>query len=119
VLAIVEACTDADIKPKPPWRARKEAYIAAIAHKDASALLVGAADKLHNANAILSDLRPIGAAVFDRFTLMLEETERCGITVSWRQRLPLARHRWPIGEQSLAVELRRVVETLLSEASAV
>ena len=28
VAVIVEACTDADTVPKPPWRARKEAYIA-------------------------------------------------------------------------------------------
>ena len=28
VAAIVQACTDAGVVPKPPWRARKEAYIA-------------------------------------------------------------------------------------------
>ena len=29
-------CTDADTVPKPPWRARKEAYIASLAHKTRS-----------------------------------------------------------------------------------
>ena len=28
VLRIVEACTDSDTHPKPPWRERKEAYLA-------------------------------------------------------------------------------------------
>ncbi len=28
VADIVWACTDADVMPKPPWRARKEAYLA-------------------------------------------------------------------------------------------
>ena len=31
-------------------------------------LLVSACDKLHNARAIVSDLRTLGPAVFDRFT---------------------------------------------------
>ncbi len=44
VRRIVEGCTDADTQPKPPWKARKEIYIARIAHDDASTLLVSAAD---------------------------------------------------------------------------
>ena len=68
VARIVRACTDADTTPKPPWRARKEAYIAHLEHADTDALLVSAADKLHNARAILTDLRTHGLAVFDRFT---------------------------------------------------
>ena len=31
VLRIVLGCTDADIVPKPPWRERKEAYLAHLA----------------------------------------------------------------------------------------
>lgn len=67
VAGIVRSCTDADIQPKPPWRARKEAYIAHLEHADADALLVSCADKVHNARAICSDLRTFGTAVFDRF----------------------------------------------------
>jgi GTP pyrophosphokinase len=67
VARIVRSCTDADTFPKPPWRARKEAYIAHLAHTDRDALLVSACDKLHNARAIVSDLRTLGLAVFDRF----------------------------------------------------
>ncbi len=67
VAAIVRACTDADTLPKPPWRARKQAYIAHLEHAGADALLVSAADKLHNARAIVTDLRTLGPAMFGRF----------------------------------------------------
>ena len=56
VADIVWDCTDADTEPKPPWRARKEAYIASLSHKPADSLLVSLADKTHNARAILDDL---------------------------------------------------------------
>ena len=61
-------CTDADTESKPPWRARKEAYIASLAHKPADSLLVSLADKTHNARAILDDLAVHGDAVWERFT---------------------------------------------------
>src|SRR5688500_12455377 len=38
VRAIVEGCTDADEVPKPPWRARKERYIAHLASASYSVL---------------------------------------------------------------------------------
>ena len=61
VADIVEHCTDAMPPPgeaKPPWAERKQAYLAALEHKDDfRALLVTAADKLHNTRAILTDLR--------------------------------------------------------------
>jgi (p)ppGpp synthase/HD superfamily hydrolase len=65
---IVRACTDADTIPKPPWRARKEAYVAHLEAVDRDVLLVSCADKLHNARTIVTDLRTIGLAMFDRFT---------------------------------------------------
>ena len=68
VAAIVWGCTDAIVVPKPPWRARKEAYIAHLADAALSVLRVSAADKLHNARAILADLRAIGPAIWARFT---------------------------------------------------
>ncbi|MBA2719828.1 MAG: bifunctional (p)ppGpp synthetase/guanosine-3',5'-bis(diphosphate) 3'-pyrophosphohydrolase [Chloroflexi bacterium] len=67
VLRIVEACTDADTHPKPPWRERKIAYMDRLAHEDAAALLVSASDKLHNARAIVADLRQHGPALWERF----------------------------------------------------
>ncbi len=67
VAHIVRGCTDADTMPKPPWRDRKLAYIAHLDAAEPDMLLVSAADKLHNARAICSDLRHIGPAVFERF----------------------------------------------------
>jgi len=63
VARIVEANSDSDEEPKPPWRARKEAYIAAIAHKAPDELRVSLADKLHNARSILLDYRSEGEAL--------------------------------------------------------
>ncbi len=68
VLHIVEGCTDADSYPKPPWRARKEAYIAHLAEADASTLLVSASDKLHNVRTIIRDFRQFGDLVWTRFS---------------------------------------------------
>ena len=67
VAAMVLACTDADVVPKPPWRARKEAYLAHLDEVPGEALLISMADKLHNATAILTDLGTVGPAVWERF----------------------------------------------------
>ena len=74
IAAIVRDCTDADEQPKPPWRARKEAYLARLAHKGRDSLLVSAADKLHNARAIVADLRTHGPAMMSRFNAGAEGT---------------------------------------------
>jgi (p)ppGpp synthase/HD superfamily hydrolase len=68
VAEIVESCSDTDVDPKPPWRERKESYVAAIAHKSTSALLVSLADKVHNAGAILDDYQLVGEEIWSRFT---------------------------------------------------
>ena len=68
VADIVGHCTDADVEPKPPWRPRKEAYIASLAHKPKTSLLVSLADKTHNIGTILADLASSGSSVWDRFT---------------------------------------------------
>ncbi len=65
---IVEGCTDSDAHPKPPWRERKEGYLRHVAEADASTLLVSAADKLHNARRIVSDVRWEGSAAWSRFS---------------------------------------------------
>jgi len=74
VAGIVRACTDADTRPKPPWRARKEAYLAHLEDEGPDALLVSAADKLHNARAIVTDLRTHGPGMFSRFNAGQEGT---------------------------------------------
>ncbi len=67
VTAIVDGCTDADTISKPPWRQRKEAYIASISTTSASVRLVTAADKLYNARSVLKDYRVLGEELWQRF----------------------------------------------------
>ena len=68
VARIVEDCTDSDMEPKPPWRGRKEAYLASLSHKPAASLEVTIADKTHNAGAIVADLHVHREQVWTRFT---------------------------------------------------
>jgi len=68
VAQIVSDCTDSWVEPKPPWRPRKEAYLASLPTKATTSLLVSLADKLDNAEAILNDYRSIGDDLWDRFT---------------------------------------------------
>jgi GTP pyrophosphokinase len=68
VAAIVEGCTDTDQTPKPPWRPRKEAYVAHLASASPSVRLVSAADKLHNARTIVADYRRLGEDLWGHFT---------------------------------------------------
>lgn len=67
VAAIVSDCTDSWTGPKPEWRARKEAYLAVLANKPASSLLVSLADKTHNAEAIKFDFQILGDKLWERF----------------------------------------------------
>jgi (p)ppGpp synthase/HD superfamily hydrolase len=67
VVEIVNGCTDSESTPKPPWRVRKEEYIARMEHAPASVRLVSAADKLHNTRTILADYRNLGEALWMRF----------------------------------------------------
>lgn len=80
VLAMVRDCTDGSFEHKAAartprakyaeWKARKQAYMQHLraVPADSPSLLVSACDKLHNARAILADLRLLGDALFDRFT---------------------------------------------------
>lgn len=70
---IVRDCTDSWVEPKPPWRGRKEAYIASLASKPERSLLVSLADKTHNARAIVSDLNEIGERLWGRFSAGRDE----------------------------------------------
>ena len=68
VAEIVGACSDTFETPKPPWRARKEAYIAKLAvETDRGILRVSLADKVHNSRAILVDYRLVGEELWTRF----------------------------------------------------
>jgi (p)ppGpp synthase/HD superfamily hydrolase len=74
VADIVAGCSDAIAVPgqkKSEWRGRKENYLNHLrAETNGDVLLVSACDKLHNARAIVADLRDpnVGSAVWKRFS---------------------------------------------------
>ena len=68
VAELVEACTDAFVKPKPEWRERKERFIATMRKADPEVKLIVAADKLHNICATIGDCTLLGDEVWMRFT---------------------------------------------------
>jgi (p)ppGpp synthase/HD superfamily hydrolase len=67
VAEIVDGCTDTYEDPKPPWRERKERYLAHLANASGSVRLVSSADKLHNARSVLADYRLVGEDLWTRF----------------------------------------------------
>ena len=70
VARIVRGCSDSLTESeakKAPWRQRKEEHLHHLAKADKDLLIVAAADKLHNARAIATDLQTIGESVWDRF----------------------------------------------------
>lgn len=70
VAQIVRGCTDSETTgEKAPWRDRKERYIAHVRGGNAVALLVSAADKLHNCRSIIRDVRQRGDQVWRRFNV--------------------------------------------------
>lgn len=105
VADIVLGCTDTDATPKPPWRARKEAYIEHLEHVSASARLVSCCDKLHNARSIVSDLRSCGAEVWHKFAGKRDGT-------IWYYVALLSQYRRYHVARALVDELARTVETM-------
>lgn len=110
VAHVVAGCTDSDTYPKPPWRSRKEKYLRHLRNADAGVRLVSAADKVHNARAILTDYREIGEPIWERF-----QGRRDGTLWYYQELAKEFRRR---KATRLARELERVVgelETTLAE----
>lgn len=106
VAEIVKACSDSFEKPKPPWRQRKEQYIAHLPAKLPAARLVSLADKVHNAGTILADYGRIGEEIWGCFKGGKEGT-------LWYYR-ELASAFRATGNEPLIVELERLVSALES-----
>ncbi len=66
VASIVEGCTDSDRTPKPPWRERKEGYLARLWTEPPSVLRVSLADKVHNARSLVRDVGNHGWEAWSR-----------------------------------------------------
>jgi (p)ppGpp synthase/HD superfamily hydrolase len=104
VAAIVDGCSDAETVPKPPWRERKERFLASLHEADAAVLRVVAADKLYNVRSLLRAYRQQGEALWTRFRGGREGT-------LWYHR-EAARILCERGEGWLFEELARAVEEL-------
>jgi (p)ppGpp synthase/HD superfamily hydrolase len=74
VADIVHGCTDSYETPKPAWKPRKEEHLERLTEADDSIRIVAAADKLHNARSVLTDLRRVGERVWKRFAAPRHET---------------------------------------------
>ena len=106
---IVVACSDvASGRGEADWLVRKEAYLRHLEQDDLppGALRVSAADKLHNARSILTDLREHGPSVWDRFHAPAADQRRYYEELA---RILGARH-----DSVLTRELRRVVDELVA-----
>ena len=76
---------------KQEWHERKRTYLAAMRAKPDSSLVVAAADKLHNATAILEDHERMGDELWARFTTGRAEDQRWyyeTLAVTLAERLP-------------------------------
>jgi len=93
-------------EPKADWTTRKTTYLAHLNEANRDILRVSLADKVHNARAILRDLRDpdVGESVWLRFSQPREDT-------LWYYRTLACKFRKRIPGQ-LADELHEIVETL-------
>ena len=108
VAAIVAGCSDSfssDRGEKAPWLGRKQAYLAHLATASPSVLLVSAADKIHNARAILADYRVLGESLWSRFKGGRDDT-------LWYYRSLVSEFRKRGHHPALVAELARVVGEL-------
>jgi (p)ppGpp synthase/HD superfamily hydrolase len=111
VAGAVESCSDSttsDPAQKPPWRERKQNYLAHLREANADALIVGAADKLHNARAILNDYRQIGEQLWSRFKVGKQEQ-------LWYYQALVDAFRQTTAPKVLVDELDRTVKQLKAE----
>lgn len=110
VRRIVEGCTDTDQTPKPPWRKRKEDYIAHLRNAPLEVRLVSCCDKIHNARTILTDFRKEGEGVWSRFQVGPEQH-------LWYYRSLIEVFQQCGGLTNVVTELERVIWALEAEIS--
>lgn len=105
VAEIVLGCSDTlEQGEKPPWRARKQAYLDHLETADPGTLRVSLADKVDNTRAIRRDFHELGPAVFDRFKRPADEQ-----LWYYRSLVEVFQRRYP---GALAGELARTVDEL-------
>jgi (p)ppGpp synthase/HD superfamily hydrolase len=113
VRAIVAACSDSlneSEDGKAPWHVRKQEYVAALADpgkKSDDALLVTAADKIHNALSIARDLRVYGPQFWRTFNA-------CEHDLLWYYTAVEAAIIQRLSGSTVAAALTRAVDELLA-----
>jgi (p)ppGpp synthase/HD superfamily hydrolase len=107
VARIVADCTDSWDTPKRPWSDRKREYVEHARTLPAPSLRVSAADKVHNAYAVLRDLRNTGEDVWKQFNAPADDVIAYyeGLVRSFRQ----------AGGGKLVEELERIVKGIQRE----
>ena len=68
VRRMVDALSDSQTFPKPPWRGRKESYLQRLRSEESDVKLISCADKLHNIASMIRDLEAEGRSTFERFS---------------------------------------------------
>lgn len=109
VRRLVEGLSDSVEHPKPPWRPRKEAYLAHLRGAPSDLKLISAADKLHNAQCIRRDFATVGTTVWSRFTAGRE-----GTLWYYQQVAEALKNDWP---HPLALRLSQEVTALQADAA--
>ena len=106
VREIVEHLTDATERAKPSWRSRKTKYVVDLEQAPPHALLVSAADKLHNVQSLLRDYRRHGDELWARFN---PEAGKSGVIGYYSALADVFSRRMP---GALSEELSRAVTAL-------
>jgi (p)ppGpp synthase/HD superfamily hydrolase len=113
VLQIVRVSTDTPEGyaggEKPPWRRRKEDYLAHVRRTDPALLRVTVADKVDNLRAVLADHVRLGEALWSRFNAPKADQ-------LWYYRTAAQAYRAAGFSGPLLTELERLVD-LLQEAA--
>ena len=111
VTEMVRECTDTEVTPKPPFIERKRAYHAHLQHASSEALLVSAADKLHNLQAVTRDYRSLGSKLWGRFVKDADSlTDKRDLFI-WNHRALVGTLHARMGN-AISAELVRQLETL-------
>ena len=113
VAVAVESCSDStssNALQKLPWIDRKQHYLEHLPHANQDALIVGAADKLHNARSVLAEYRQIGEGVWRRFSVSKDKQ-------LWYYRTLVEAFRNTTAPKLLVDELERVVKEISEKCS--
>jgi (p)ppGpp synthase/HD superfamily hydrolase len=116
VRAMVAACSDSLNAEggKQPWRERKLAYVDGLSRpekKSDEALLVTAADKIHNARSIARDLRSYGSVFWSTFSA-------CEHDLLWYYTAVEKAVTERLGDHAIVETLHRAVDELIAAGGA-